>query len=72
MTPARFRQCVGTLGMSSAGLALYMGLDDRATRRMKTGEEPVPEDVARWLELGVQIQMDRLEAVAARRREKRA
>jgi ribosome-binding protein aMBF1 (putative translation factor) len=50
MTPERFRECVRHIGWSMRGLADMLGLHETRTRRWASGQYPVPEDVARWLD----------------------
>lgn len=50
MTPARLRECLALLRWSQRGLATAIGYDDRLVRRWVSGDRPIPEDVASWLE----------------------
>ena len=57
MTPDRMRECLALLHWTQRGLAEMLGLDERQVRRWATGQYPIPEAAAAWL--------DRMAAVIA-------
>lgn len=59
MTPTRLRECLAALGWSQRAFGDVLGCGERRARGWASGREPVPEDVAAW--------MERLAAVAAER-----
>jgi plasmid maintenance system antidote protein VapI len=50
MTPLRLRECLYLLGWSQAHLAKIIDVQPRRVRRWADDDEPVPENVADWLE----------------------
>jgi plasmid maintenance system antidote protein VapI len=50
MTPTRFRECLALIHMSQRGFAELIQEDERRVRRMASGSEEIPADVADWLE----------------------
>lgn len=50
MTPDRFRDVLAELHWSQRGLADILARDERQVRRWASGQYPVPDDVAAWLE----------------------
>lgn len=50
MTPARLRECLAMVRWSQRDLAAAIDYDDRLVRRWASGERPIPEHVAKWLE----------------------
>ena len=50
MTPHEFRAAREALGLSAAKLAAELGVDPRTIRRWLSGDQPVPELVAKWVE----------------------
>jgi hypothetical protein len=50
MTPLRLRECLHLLGRSQANLAKIINVPPRWVRRWADDDEPVPENVADWLE----------------------
>ncbi len=50
MTPHEFREARDKLGLSAAKLAAELGVDPRTIRRWLSGDQPVPELVAKWVE----------------------
>jgi hypothetical protein len=57
MTPTRYRECLGFLGLSQRGLAPILQCSDRLTRSWATGREIIPSEVADWLEAWVAIRL---------------
>ena len=50
MTPARLRACLAAIHWSQRGLAKILRTDERQVRRWATGQYPVPEPIAAWLD----------------------
>lgn len=50
MNPTRFRECLALLHWSQRGFAEVIGEDEGRARKWARGAEPIPEDVADWLE----------------------
>lgn len=50
MTPTQFRAAIATMHWSQRGLAAILRTDERQVRRWATGQYPVPEPIAAWLE----------------------
>jgi hypothetical protein len=50
MTGYRFRECLARLGWLSGTLAKMMNLMPGQTRAWSGSREPVPDEVAEWLE----------------------
>ena len=49
MTPTDFRAALARLGLTQAGAARLLGVDERTARRWARGERQVPEPVRRLL-----------------------
>lgn len=49
MTPEEYRTAYSALGLTQAGVARLLGVDERTSRRWATGEREVPPPVARFL-----------------------
>jgi hypothetical protein len=49
MTPPELRLCLDLLAWSQRGLARMLGLDDRTVRRWASGQNEIPDNIARWL-----------------------
>lgn len=58
MTPTRYRECLGTLGLSQRGLAPILRCSDRLPRAWATGREIIPLEVADWIEAWVAIRLE--------------
>ncbi|MBV1834972.1 helix-turn-helix domain-containing protein [Novacetimonas pomaceti] len=50
MTPTRLRECLALLRWSQRGLADVLDTHQTTVRRWATGAQPIPENVAAWLE----------------------
>ena len=50
MTPIRYREALGLLGINPAGLSLMLDCDERLARRWASGRVPIPDALAAWLE----------------------
>lgn len=50
MTPARFSECLLTLGWSNRAVAARLGCSELTVRLMRSGKRPVPDSVKTWLE----------------------
>jgi len=62
MTPSEYRDLLATLGLTQAGAARLLGVDERTSRRWATGERDVPMPAARFLRflLKAKISPDRV------------
>lgn len=50
MTPTRLRECLALLRWSQRGLADILDAHQTTVRRWATGAQPIPDNVAAWLE----------------------
>ncbi|WP_199707740.1 helix-turn-helix domain-containing protein [Teichococcus wenyumeiae] len=50
MTPARFAECLDTIGWTKRGLARRLGVGQAAVRQMANGRHEIRDDFAAWLE----------------------
>jgi hypothetical protein len=50
MTPTRLRECLEILHWTQRGAADVIGCADRMVRLWAAGGEPVPPEIATWLE----------------------
>jgi len=50
LRPERFRECARLLGWSMQEIASRLGMNERQVRRWASGQYPVPDKVADWLE----------------------
>lgn len=50
MTPDRFREVLALLHWSQRGLADILHRDERQVRRWASGQYPIPDPVADWLQ----------------------
>lgn len=57
MTPTRYRECLGFLGLSHRRLASILQCSNRLTRSWATGREIISPEVADWLEAWVAIRL---------------
>jgi hypothetical protein len=58
MTPKRYAQVIGKLGLSQVGSAAFLDYDARTVRRWVRGDLVVPKAVAMLLELMVKIEAE--------------
>ncbi len=49
MTPPEFRLCLESLAWSQRSLARMLGLDHQSVRRWASGQNEIPDNVAKWL-----------------------
>ena len=49
MTTAEYRAALAALGLTQAGGARFLGVDERTSRKWATGERNIPEPVSRFL-----------------------
>jgi DNA-binding transcriptional regulator YdaS (Cro superfamily) len=49
LNSTQYRTSVAALGLTLAGAARLLGVDERTSRRWASGEREVPETVARFL-----------------------
>lgn len=49
MTPHEYRNLLAALGLTQAGAARLLGVDERTSRRWANGERDVPPPAARFL-----------------------
>jgi transcriptional regulator with XRE-family HTH domain len=50
MSPARFAECLDTIGWTKRGLARRLGVGQAAVRQMANGRHEIRDDVGAWLE----------------------
>jgi hypothetical protein len=50
MTPARFAECLDTIGWTKRGLARRLGVGQAAMRQLANGRHEIRDDFAAWLE----------------------
>jgi DNA-binding transcriptional regulator YiaG len=55
MTPTQLRAHLEKLGYSQRQFARVMSRDDREVRRWASGDEPVPEQIATWLDMACDL-----------------
>jgi hypothetical protein len=55
MTTDRLRECLAALGVSQGALARLLKCDDRVVSRWATGQNEIPQGIARWLEEWVSV-----------------
>lgn len=57
MTPNQFRAAIEAIGLSQRGAGLFLGVDERTSRRWALGEAAIPESVAKLLRLMVRLKL---------------
>jgi hypothetical protein len=62
MTPQRYAQVIGKLGLSQVKSAEFLGYDPRTIRRWVSSDLPIPKVVAMLLELMVRTEATAEEA----------
>jgi hypothetical protein len=57
MTPQQFRDAIAKLGLSQERAGLWLGLSRRQGQRYATGEQKIPEPVAKFVRLVINLDL---------------
>jgi DNA-binding transcriptional regulator YiaG len=57
MTPKQYAAAIEALGLSQRAAGVFLGVDERTSRRWVLGESAIPESVAKLLRLMVRLKI---------------
>jgi hypothetical protein len=57
MTPQQFRDAIAKLGLSQGRAEVWLGLSTRQGQRYATGDQTIPEPVAKLLRLAISLEL---------------
>jgi hypothetical protein len=57
MTADQYRSALKRVGLSQRGAGVFLGVDERTSRRWAAGDAAVPESVAKLLRLMVRLKL---------------
>lgn len=58
MTPHQYAEAIDRLGLSQRSAGLFLGVNERQSRRWVAGDSEIPESVAKLLRLMVRLKID--------------